>query len=254
MAVLGKALELLEELATGTESGLSQLSARTGVNKATTYRILTTLESRGYLSKDAVRRTYHPGPRLIALSCSVVSGLTVVQHARPIIERLHAEFGETVNLGVLSEGEVLYLDMLESRQGLRMAARVGARDPLHSTALGKALLAALAVDELDRVLDRYHWTRRTPRTITSRGALERELGAIRERGYAVDDGENEEGARCVGAAIRDQYGRPIAALSISAPAARLRDEAIVRIGNRLRTAVQEVERRMGMHVQAAAGT
>jgi IclR family acetate operon transcriptional repressor len=245
VAVLGKALDLLEVLEAGEELGLSELSARTGVSKPSAFRVLTTLETRGYVAKDAAHRKYRPGPRLIALSCSVVSGLSVVQHARPVIERLHAEFGETVNLGALSDGEVLYLDMLESTLGLRMAARVGARDPLHSTALGKALLAAMPADDLGRLLGRYRWVRRTRRTITTRAALERELALVRERGYAIDDGENEDGARCVGVAIRDAR-RPLAALSVSGPASRLPGSRIRQIGEQLKVAASEIAQRMGL--------
>jgi DNA-binding IclR family transcriptional regulator len=245
-------VELLEALAAGEQLGLSQLSTRTGVSKPSAFRILATLESRGYLAKDATHRKYRPGPRLVALSCAVVSGLSVVQHARPVIEKLHAEFRETVNLGALSDSEVLYLDMLESTRGLRMAARVGARDPLHSTALGKALLAALSVDDLERLLSHYRWVRRTRRTITTRAAVERELAVVRKRGYAIDNGENEEGARCVGVAIRDPLGRPIAALSVSGPASRMPEALTRQIGERLKVAASEIAQRMGLRGSNAA--
>jgi IclR family acetate operon transcriptional repressor len=246
VAVLGKALELLEALARNKELGLSELTGRTGVSKPSAFRILSTLENRGYLAKDGVHRKYRPGPRLIALSGLIVSGVSVVQHARSVMEALRSEFGETVNLGALGEKRVLYLDILESQHGLRMAARVGAQDCLHSTALGKAILAALPSDEVDQLLKDYQWERRTRHTITTRAPLERELVAVRERGYAVDDQENEEGARCVGVAVLGPRGLPIAALSVSGPATRLSEPVIRRIGDRLKRAAREIEERMGL--------
>lgn len=255
VAVLEKALDLLEAVAAGRSLGLSELSARTGVSKASAFRVLSTLERRGYLAKGAADRKYRPGASLLALGLSVVAGLDLVQSARPVLAELHEEFGETVNLGVLSERRVLYLDMIESHWGLRMAARVGMRDPLHSTALGKAILAHLPDDERRRLLAGYRWERSTPRTITTLRALEDELALVRARGYSVDDEENERGARCVGVAVLDRQRRPVAAISVSGPTARLGNDLIPRIGERLRAAAAEVERRLGYGVGlgAAAG-
>jgi IclR family acetate operon transcriptional repressor len=248
VAVLGKALDLLEALAEGEELGLSELSRHTNVNKSSAFRILTTLENRGYVLRLGRHRTYAPGPKLIAVSARFLSGLKLVTFARPVMEGVYAEFRETVNLGVLNDRGVLYIDILESRQGLRMAARVGTVDPLHSTALGKAILSCLPRDEIKRLMDRYEWERRTRRTITTVEVFERELERIRQRGYAIDDEENEAGARCVGVPIRGRDSRPIAALSVSGPASRLSQSILGRIGKRLRTAAQKIERQMGREV------
>lgn len=247
VAVLGKALDLLEAVAAGSPLGLSELSVRTGVTKASAFRVLSTLESRGYVGKDPHTRKYQPGPKLIALGTAVVSGLDLVRCARPTLEALHTEFRETVNLGVLSEGHILYLDMLESRQGLHTAANIGSRDPIHCTSLGKAMLACLPSDEARLLLSAMRLTSTTPRTLVTIAALERELEAVRQRGFALDDEENEVGARCVGVAVCDSGRRPLAALSVSGPAWRLDDAAVERIGARLRAAANELERRMGFH-------
>ena len=252
VAVLGKALDLLEALADGGELGLTDLSRRGHVHKTSAYRILTTLERRGYVLKDKEDRTYAPGPKLLAVSAAFVSGLGLVQVARPVLEAVHAEFGETVNLGVLNDRRVLYIDMLESTQGLRMAARVGAEDALHSTALGKAILVCMSPEELKPLLAGYKWERRTRRTITTVETLQRELARVRQRGYAIDDEENETGARCVGVPIRDRDGRPIAALSVSGPASRLPYPILKRIGKRLKAAAQEIAHRMGQEVPMGA--
>jgi len=245
VAVVAKALDILEVLSSGEELGLSALSVRGGMSKASAFRILRTLEGRGCVEKDVVSQRYRPGPHLIALSCRFVSGLGLIQHARPVLEQLYCESKETVNLGVLDQGEVLYIDMLESHQGLRMTARVGGRDPLHSTALGKAILSRLPAQELKRLLSRFRWSRLTARTIMTPAALQRELSLVRQRGYAVDDEENEIGARCVGAPLRNPSGHSIGAISISGPVSRVSRGSIERIGTQLMLAAREIERRMG---------
>ncbi len=245
VAVLGKALALLESLVEGKTLGVSELSERTGASKASAFRILTTLERRGYVTKDPASRKYRPGPRLVAIACTLVSGLDLVQGARPVLAALHAEFDETVNLGVLGDGQVLYLDIIESSHGLRMAARVGSRHPLYSTALGKAILAWLPADEARGLLPDGRFVRRTPRTVTTWPSLERQLAAFRKQGYAVDDEENEAGVRCVGAPILDFRGRPAAAVSVAGPTSRLRDAAIRRVGRRLVEAASEIGERIG---------
>ena len=131
VAVLQKALDVLEVLSQRTDLGLSELSLETGVSKASTYRVLSTLEARGFVTKDPETRKYSPGVKLIALSCAIVAGIDLVAAARPYVVDLQATFDETVNVGILANGEVLYVDILESAQGLRMAAPVGDRNALH---------------------------------------------------------------------------------------------------------------------------
>jgi len=240
VTVLVKAFDLLEQLAEGGRLGLSTLSKRAGITKASAYRILSTLEGRGYLTKDGGDRNYAPGHRLVRLCCAFVPRSTLVTSARPILERLHSEFGETVNLATLNESSAIYIAIIESDRGLRMAASVGQRDPLHSTALGKAILAHLPEEEVARLMDRVEWVRRTPNTIVSKAQMQLELQAVREQGYAVDDEENEPGARCVAAPILAEDGGSPAALSISGPAARMDDPTIALMGKRLKEAAREI--------------
>ena len=178
VAVLQKALDVLEIVADGPELGLSELSERSGASKASNYRILSTLESRGFLVKDPATRKYSPGPRLIAVAYGVIGRVDVVGMARPALEGVRTEFDETVNLGVLVDNQVLYVDILESAQALRMAARPGAKDPLHSTALGKAILSAMSTEDARSILKTYRRTAMTPHTLTSLEALVTELAVI----------------------------------------------------------------------------
>ena len=245
VAVLQKALDLLQVLAERPDLGLSELSEKTGASKASTYRMLSTLESRGFVVKDDESRKYSPGVQLIALSCAVVARLDLVKAARPFMEELQQSLGETVNLGILADGQVLYVEILESGQGLRMASQVGARDALHSTALGKAILSALPASEARELLSGYRRLAATPRTIVGLEALIDELTLVAERGYSIDDEENEVGARCIGVPIHDLAGRAIGALSVSGPATRLPGDVVASIGERLQEAAAAIEERMG---------
>jgi len=258
VAVLQKALDVLEVLAERDDLGLSELSARTGVSKASTYRVLSTLEARGFVSKDPETRKYSPGVKLVAMSCAVVARVDLVAAARPYVVDLQAAFDETVNVGILANGEVLYVDILESAQGLRMAAAVGARNALHCTALGKAILSAIPNSEARELLTAYRRVAATPKTIVGLEALMDDLAVVAERGYAVDDEENEVGARCVGVPIRDLAGRAVGAISISGPVARIPLELVETIGARLLEAAVGIEERMGytrtpLATPAAAG-
>lgn len=245
VAVLQKALDVLEVLADRSDIGLTELSSRTGVSKASTFRVLSTLEARGFVSKDPETRKYSAGVKLIALSCAVVERLDLVTAARPVAAELHASFDETVNVGILVGHEVLYVDIIESDQGLRMAASVGARHPVHSTALGKAILSALPLDQARSLLGGYRRTQMTPSTLVGLDALLTDVATSASRGYSVDDEENEVGARCVGAPIRDFRGQPIGALSVSGPAARITPEMAQTIGARVAEAATKVEASLG---------
>lgn len=241
VGVLNKTLDLLEVLAGADGLTVAELAATSGVNKAAAYRILNTLERRGYVVRttDEVRR-YSLGPALRALARESHSPGDLLAAARPLLRRLWEEFDETVNLGVLSQGRVLYLDILESEQGLRTTVTVGSHDDLHSTALGKAMLSVLPVSDARKLLTHTDMVAKTPRTLTSVPELMREIERTRQRGFALDDEENEPGARCVAAAVVDGQGRPLGALSMSGPAWRIDDAMVEKIGRRLREAADEV--------------
>lgn len=245
VAVLQKALDLLEVLADEPDLGLSELSEKTGASKASTYRMLSTLESRGFVVKRGDTRKYAPGAQLVALSCAVVARLDLAKAARPFMEELKRRTNETINLGILADGQVLYVNILESEQGLRMAAHVGARDALHCTSLGKAILSALPQAEARKLLSAYRRLPNTARTITALEAVMDDLAKVARRGYSIDDEENEVGARCVGVPIRDLSGRAIGAMSVSGPSTRISDEVIAALGVRLQEAAEGVEEQMG---------
>jgi len=187
---------------------------------------------------------------VLALSCAIVARLDLIKAARPFMKDLQQSFDETVNLGILADGQVLYVEILESAQGLRMSSQVGARDALHSTALGKAILSAMPASEARELLISYRRLAATPRTIVGLEALLDELAVVAERGYSIDDEENEVGARCIGVPIHDLSGRAIGALSVSGPTTRLPPDVVATIGERLGEAAAAIEEQMGFGKRA----
>ena len=253
IAVLDRALDLLEALAeapAGAPLGVSEVARRAGVTKSAAFRILANLERRGYVAKDPVSARYTLGTHLVYLGERSLGAIDLRAAARPSLEALQLRFGETVNLGIREGAEVVYVDMIESSHGLRMAARFGGRDYLHSTALGKAILGYLSPAERDHLLHAPGGLpARTERTISDPVKLRVELERVHERGIAEDRDENEVGARCLGAPIFDHRGVVVGAISVSAPDSRLDDARAAEVATAVREAAATVIRRLGGRIE-----
>ena len=245
ISVLGKALDLLDVLADARSISLPEISQRAGINKVTAFRILANFEERGYVEREPGSGQYRLGLRLLELSTRLRERLDLRTVARPHLEALRAAVGETVNLAVPGGRGIVYIDILESAYGLRMAASVGEADDYHSTALGKAMLAFWPEERRTAVLGRRRLTRKTERTLTDRRALRRDLALCHAQGYAVDDEENEAGARCIGAPVLDDSGRVVGALSVSGPGSRVTPERVPAVAARVVQAADAVSRGMG---------
>lgn len=208
---------------------LTQIARECSLAKGSVHRYLTALEARRYVERVNGESTYRLGRALVALQAGHIDDL--VWHARPLLEQLRDELGETTNLGIRDGDRVAYLEIVESPLSMRMAARRGDRDYLHCTALGKVLAADLDATRLGALLGDTPLPRRTEHSITDRDELMRELELVRQRGYAVDDCENEVGGRCVAVRIP---GPLEAAVSVSAPAARLAQREVANVAAKLR--------------------
>lgn len=245
IAVLQHALDVLELLDEAPEPlGVTDISRRLGATKSATYRILVNLEGRGYLVKDPVTARYAIGSRLLRYGLRVGSRATLVQAARPRLEALSAGLSETANLGVIDASKVLYVDIVESPHDLRMAARVGARDDVHSTALGKAMLAFMPEAERNALLHG-PLRKKTSRTIADREQLIADLATIRRTGLAVDYGENEMAASCFGAPVFGPAGGVIAAISVAGPEGRMSAAGVDHISRVLMDAARSVTEELG---------
>ncbi|GAB4277461.1 MAG: IclR family transcriptional regulator [Deferrisomatales bacterium] len=223
------ALDLLEAFGGDrAELGLTDLSKRLGLHKNNVFRLAATLESRQFLEQNKATGNYRLGLKLLEFRRAFIAHRNLFELAHPILERVARECGETAYLGVLRGELAVYLDVVETTHPVRVALRVGTGLPLHCTAMGKVLIAFAPPDELERLLGKALLGGRTPRTITDKGELLRELERVRQRGYALDLDEYEEGVRCIAAPVRDWSGRVVAGVSVNGPAYRLDDARLER--------------------------
>jgi IclR family KDG regulon transcriptional repressor len=217
--VVCKALDVLEAFRSSEELTLAELSERVGLNKSRVFRLLHTLVERGYVEKNSEGTRYLLGLKLVERASCVRMDLR--QMALPYMRLIHEKFNETVNLGVLQNGQIVYIATLESSRPIRMAELIGSSSLLHSTALGKAILANLSQTEVEDLLSDVSLEKLTDRTITEIDKLVKELEKVRRKGYAFDDRENDPEGFCIGAPVFDRRGEPIAAISVSGPAERV---------------------------------
>lgn len=217
-----KAFRILDVLAeVESELGLTEISRRLGWHKSTVYRFLASLEAVGAVQKNPVSGKYRLGLAMFELGNRVPAKRSFADKIHPYLRDLAMEVNEVVNLAGLFQNEVVYLDKIESRRSIQIRTFVGFHVMPHCTALGKAILAELDQEELERILRTDGLPRLTARTITDRRVLAEELERTRKRGYAFDDGEFEEGLRCLAVTLHDRQGKVTASISISAPASRM---------------------------------
>ena len=233
---LSRALDLLEVMAdAGEPVALSQLAADTGLPLATIHRLVRALLDRGYVRQDANRR-YSLGPGLLRLGDA--ANRMVASWAVPQLRQLVREIGETANLAMFDQDSVVYLAQVPSPHSMRMFTEVGRRVLPHCTGVGKALLAQIPDDRVGEIVARTGMPAQTVNTLTSADALLAELAAIRRRGFAVDDAEQEEGVRCVAVALSN--GPTPLALSVSGPSTRVTDVRMPAIAAALRRAADDL--------------
>jgi IclR family KDG regulon transcriptional repressor len=212
--------------------------------RTTVHRILYSLEKLGYVEKAEVRAHYHLGPKFFALTQPAVQFRRLQSVAHAVLLELLVRHSETVNLGVLDDGQVAYLDVVQSPSALRIAANPGDRNPMHSTSLGKAILAYLPDVEVEAILKQYPLIRMTSKTITQRAHLLQHLASVREQGVAFDLGENVDGVLCVAAPVFDQHGRVVASLSVSGPTSRM-ESKLMAIRDDVKSAGVKISRLLG---------
>jgi DNA-binding IclR family transcriptional regulator len=233
------------------------LSSGLNLPKGTIHRILSSLSYFGYIRQDAVTKNYSLGLKLIELGSLLFGQLDLRRVAEPILRELAETTGETAYMVVLDGSEVVYIEKIESLQltgGLKMASKVGSRNPLHSCAVGKTLLSFFPEQELDRLIRKKGLPRRTGNTITNPERLKAQLRVVRAQGYAVDDEENEEGIRCLAAPVFDEKGRPVAAISVSGPAVRVTKKIIQDVFRKeVMKAASEISRRLGFNGRVENG-
>lgn len=243
---LVRALRLLELVAEDDEGyRLVDLAQRAGLSTSTTHRLLTTLEQKRFVQFDREANLWHIGVQCFTVGAAFARRRNVASLALPVMRRLRDQTGETVNLGLAEQGDVIFLTQVESREVMRAMGRPGGRLPLACTAMGQAILAAMSDEAISEYLSKYGLPRLTPNSIARATRLHEVLDEVRRVGYAVDHEENAAGLRCVAAVIRNENGEPIGALSIAGPTVRITPGRVPEIGREVVAAARDVTAAIG---------
>lgn len=245
LLTLKKAIKVLDYLASKEHAqGVREIARQLDINVSTVSHILFTLNSFGYVKQDDTQK-YSLGIRLFELGNLFFKRLKLEDTVVPLMTELMLKTRETVQLSTYDLGEKLCLAILKSPRPVATVAFMGRRELLHKSAAGKAILAYLPVEEVDRIIKEKGLPRYTANTITSPEQLKQELKKIRERGFAIDLGEGEEEVRCVAACVFNHEERPIGAISISVPAYRFNSEGCKELGELVRKTCEEASRLLG---------
>lgn len=207
-----------------TEIGITDLARNLRISTSTVQRLVNTLCKHDYLRQKPGTLRYTLGYKFLEISGRILREMDLRSVARPFLEELRDRTRESVHLMILDKTMGMYVDALESPRRNRVVSVVGMREDMHSSAVGKALLAFLSREKVDGIVKEQGLERKTSRTITDRSELNRHLAKIRKRGYAIDEEEGEEGTWCVGTPIFDRSGEAIASISVSVPSHRIDKE------------------------------
>lgn len=244
--VLQRAMDVLEVIGTSTEPvSLKNITERVGLPKSTVYRILSNLESRGYVCCSN-EGGYRLGLTFLTLGQKAERGFELKRLARPHMTKLNQLTSESVHLGVLARNRVLYLDSIDSPHTIRLVAQIGGSNHLHCTSLGKALLIAHSDEEIRQILIEAGMERRTHYTLVTPDAFLKEMEVVRRNGFGFDDRESDNECFCIGAPIYNHLGQVLAAISVSGPISRVsRRTAETIVAPRLLEATRTISRSLG---------
>ena len=209
------------------------------VAPSTVHRLLAMLQYRGFVQQNAATRAYEAGPTLDRIAVSLLRRMDVRERARPVLEQLSAELRETVDLGRLEGGNVLFIHSIESPRAVRVGSRLGRSMPAHCTSTGKAMLAQLGAEQLMTLFPDQDLVQLAPKSIATRDDLFRALGTVRRRGYATSNGESEDGVSSVAIALDPPVNPPLA-VTVSVPTNRMSAAVRRHIIECLVTAMQDI--------------
>ena len=242
---LDRALAVLETLSDMGGATLSELAAEAQQSPATVYRVLITMEGRGMAEFNATNQTWNIGARAFLIGSKFLRRTNLVERARPVLRDLMERTGETANLGVERNGQVLFLSQVETHFSIRAFFPPGTLSPMHSSGIGKALMAQLEPRRLEDIIAQHGLTAFTASTLTDPDTLVQDLSATRDRGYSIDAEERNEGMKCVAAPVFDAHGEVVAGISVSGPSSRMQDGRIADFGALVAQAADELSRAIG---------
>lgn len=241
-----RALTMLEFLAQSKRGfSISEISRKLGLPKSSTHLILGTLEARGFLQKNTQTGKYCFGLKLLSLSRNALENLDLRQEAAAFLRSLMQSTGLSVHMAVLDRNEAVIIEKVEAPGLVKFATWIGRRLDVNCTGVGKALTAFLSEDEFDQQIRAKCFARHNERTITSVARLKRELARVRERGYALDDEEDEVGVRCIGAPVFDDSRRTVAAVSVTGTTNQITLERVPELAVLVRQTAEAISSRLG---------
>ncbi len=242
---LDRGLALLELLAEEDGLTLSDLARKSGFSASTVHRILLTLEGRGFVQHDTERGYWLIGVETFKVGSAFLRNRRIASMGRLTMRELMEKTGETVNLGIEDNGEVVFISQVESHDTLRAFFRAGSRGAMHASGVGKALLAEFPEPRIRQICGLRRLERFTEKTRSDLAELLRELDETRRRGWALDDEERTLGMRCVAAPIFNEHAEPIAAVSTSGPSVRITLRKLDEFGPLVRRAADEITASIG---------
>lgn len=242
-----KVFGILQALGEEREIGITELSQRVMMSKSTVYRFLQTMKSLGYVAQEGESEKYSLTLKLFELGAKALQNVDLIRSADIQMRELSTLTRETIHLGALDEDSIVYIHKIDSMYNLRMYSRIGRRNPLHSTAIGKVLLAWRDREEVKEILKLVEFKRSTPRTLCSAEELLPQLDLVHSQGYGEDNEEQEEGLRCIAVPVFDRFGVVIAGLSVSFPTIRFSEDNKQEYVAMLHTAARNISEQMGYH-------
>jgi IclR family KDG regulon transcriptional repressor len=245
VAAVDKVFTILDAIGEHGPIGISELSQRLTMSKTTVHRFLQSLKGLGYVVQDAETERYRLTIRLFELGAKGLESVDLVREADIEMQRIAQLTREAVHLGAFDEDSIIYIHKVDADYGLRMQSRIGRRNPLYSTAIGKVLLAGMEPGAVREILSRVEFKRSTRKTLSSVEAVLSILPRVREQGFGEDNEEQEEGLQCMAVPVFDRFGRVIAGLSISFPT--------MRCGADTKSHYVELLKRAGFAVSAQLG-
>ncbi len=243
---LTRALSVLNVIAENAPGlTLTGISRALELAPSTTHRLLTTLQEERYVQYDRDSSHWQIGMQAFVTGNGFLSSRDLVSVARPFMRRMMEENGETVNLAISEGDDVIYMAQVESREMMRVYSKPGNRVPLHCSGVGKAIMMLMSDKDVDRIASLRGLPKLTEKTLVTLRALKTELKQSKKQGFALDDEEHAVGLRCVASVIYDEYAEPLAAISISGPAARISTGRLRELGETVKQFAGDITAALG---------
>ncbi|PIJ51435.1 DNA-binding transcriptional regulator KdgR [Erwinia sp. OLTSP20] len=242
-----KVFAILQALGEAGATGITELAQRVGMSKSTVYRFVQTMKAQGYVSQQGETEKYRLTLKLFELGSASLQQLDLIRLADAEMRELSRLTHETIHLGALDHDSIIYIHKIDSLYNLQMYSRIGRRNPLYSTAIGKVLLAWRPRGEVTTLLSGVTFIRHTQRTLTDTDALLAVLEQVNRQGYAEDNEEQERGIRCLAVPVFDRFDRVIAGVSLSFPSLRFDQQQKASYISMLHNAGRNLSAQLGCH-------